>query len=155
MWIAGKVVSILVIGIMVVLGFDGYFSIRRDIALFDTGMRRDARLLGDGMRRLLADVWESRGQDRAMEVVELVGRAGFDYVVVDLEHSPLDLETAYRLIFAAQACGMAALVRVPDRSGSHVQRVLDAGADGILVPQVSSVAEATAAAAISSTSTSS
>jgi len=72
MWIAGKVVSILVIGIMVVLGFDGYFSIRRDIALFDTGMRRDARLLGDGMRRLLADVWESRGQDRAMEVVELV-----------------------------------------------------------------------------------
>ena len=79
----------------------------------------------------------------SMEVVELVGRAGFDFVVVDMEHSPLDLETAYRLIFTAQACGMAALVRVPDRSGSHIQRVLDAGADGILVPQVSSVDQAT------------
>ena len=78
-----------------------------------------------------------------MEVVELLGRAGFDYVVVDMEHSPLDLESAYRLIVTAQACGMAALVRVPDRSGSHIQRVLDAGADGILVPQVSSVEQAT------------
>jgi 2-keto-3-deoxy-L-rhamnonate aldolase RhmA len=79
----------------------------------------------------------------SMEAVELLGRAGFDYVVVDMEHSPLTLETAYGLIFTAQACGMAALVRVPDRSGSHVQRVLDAGADGILVPQVSSVEQAT------------
>lgn len=80
----------------------------------------------------------------SMEAVELLGRAGFDFIVVDMEHSPLDLETAYRLIFTAQAGGMAALVRVPDRSGSHIQRVLDAGADGILVPQVSSVEQATA-----------
>jgi len=78
----------------------------------------------------------------SMEVVELLGRAGFDFIVVDMEHNPLDLETAYRLIFTAQACGMAALVRVPDRSGSHTQRVLHAGADRILVPQISSVEQA-------------
>lgn len=78
----------------------------------------------------------------SMETVELLAKAGFDFVVIDLEHSPLNIETAYRLIFTAQSCGMTALVRVPDRSGSHVQRVLDAGADGILVPQVSSLEQA-------------
>jgi 2-dehydro-3-deoxyglucarate aldolase/4-hydroxy-2-oxoheptanedioate aldolase len=77
-----------------------------------------------------------------MEAVELLGRAGFDFIVVDMEHSPLDVETAYRLILAAQACEMTALVRVPDRSGSLVQRLLDAGADGLLVPQVTSVEQA-------------
>lgn len=83
----------------------------------------------------------------ALETLELLAHAGFEFVVIDMEHSPLDLESAYRLIFGAQALGMAALVRVPDRSGSHLQRILDAGADGILVPQVSSVQEATDAVA--------
>ena len=71
-----------------------------------------------------------------LETVELLGHAGFDYVVVDMEHAPLTLESAYRAIVLAQAMGMGALVRVPDRSDSHLQRLLDAGADGILVPRV-------------------
>ena len=45
----------------------------------------------------------------------------------------------------AQGAGMSVLVRVPDRSGSHLQRLLDAGVDGILVPRVVSVEEACAA----------
>ena len=53
-----------------------------------------------------------------------------------MEHSPLTLDFAYQAIVVAQGLGLAALVRVPDRSGSHLQRLLDAGADGILVPQV-------------------
>jgi len=73
----------------------------------------------------------------SMETVELLGIAGFDFVVIDLEHAPLDLETAFRLIVAAQAAGMAALVRLSDRSEAQVQRLLDAGADGLLVPHVS------------------
>jgi 2-keto-3-deoxy-L-rhamnonate aldolase RhmA len=80
-----------------------------------------------------------------LETLELLAEGGFEFVVIDMEHSPLDLESAYRLIFGAQQLGMAALVRVPDRSGSHLQRILDSGADGILVPQVSDVEEATAA----------
>ena len=75
----------------------------------------------------------------AMETVELLGLAGFDFVVIDLEHAPLNLETAFRLIVAAQAAGMAALVRLSDRSEAQVQRLLDAGADGLLVPHVSSI----------------
>jgi len=75
-----------------------------------------------------------------LETVELLGHAGFDFIVVDMEHAPLTLESAYRAIVTAQAMGMGALVRVPDRSDSHLQRVLDAGADGILVPRVTDVA---------------
>lgn len=75
----------------------------------------------------------------SLETVELIGHAGFDFVVVDLEHAPLDMETAYRLIVGAQAAGMAALVRLSDRSGAQVQRLLDSGADGLLVPHVSTL----------------
>lgn len=78
----------------------------------------------------------------SLETLEVLAQAGFDFVVVDLEHSPLSLETAFTQIIVAQALGMAAFVRVPDRSGSYLQRVLDAGANGVLVPQVTSVEQA-------------
>lgn len=71
-----------------------------------------------------------------LEVVEIIARTGFDFVVVDNEHSPLSLESTYNAIALGQALGLVVLVRVPDRSGHVVQRVLDSGADGLLVPQV-------------------
>ena len=70
----------------------------------------------------------------SLELIELLGHAGFDFVVVDLEHAPLTVEAAYPMIFAAQAMGMGALVRLSDRQGSQIQRLLDGGADGLLVP---------------------
>lgn len=81
----------------------------------------------------------------ALEPIEILADAGFDYIVIDQEHAPLTLETAYAATVVAQGAGMSVLVRVPDRSGSHLQRLLDCGVDGILVPRVTSVAEATAA----------
>lgn len=78
----------------------------------------------------------------SLETIEILGNAGFDYVVIDQEHAPLDLQTAYGMTVVAQACGMNVLVRVPDTSGSHVQRLLDAGVDGLLVPHVRSAEEA-------------
>jgi len=75
----------------------------------------------------------------SLETVELLGHAGFDFVVIDMEHAPHGMDLAYRLIFAAQAAGMAALVRLPDRSGAEIQRLLDGGADGLLVPKVASL----------------
>lgn len=80
-----------------------------------------------------------------LETLQLLADAGFEFVVVDMEHSPLTLESAYRLFVVAQGLGMTALVRVPDRSGNYLQRVLDSGADGVLVPQVSTVEEAATA----------
>ncbi|MFR0355246.1 HpcH/HpaI aldolase family protein [Streptomyces sediminimaris] len=78
------------------------------------------------------------------EPVEIMAYAGFDFVVIDLEHAPLDLQTAYRLINSAAALGMAPLVRVPDTTASTIQKVLDAGAMGILVPHVDTVEQAAA-----------
>lgn len=74
-----------------------------------------------------------------LETVELLGHAGFEFVVIDMEHAPHGMDLAYRLIFAAQAMGMAALVRLPGRDGSEIQRLLDGGADGLLVPRVASL----------------
>lgn len=81
----------------------------------------------------------------AASAVEILADAGFDFVVVDMEHAPLTFEFAYQATVVAQGAGMSVLVRVPDRSGSHLQRLLDAGVDGILVPRVTSVDETAAA----------
>jgi 2-keto-3-deoxy-L-rhamnonate aldolase RhmA len=81
----------------------------------------------------------------SLEMIELLAHAGFDFVVIDLEHAPHTFESCYRSIVGAQGFGMAALVRLPDSGGGDVQRVLDSGADGVLVPRVRSVPEAEAA----------
>ena len=80
----------------------------------------------------------------ALATVELLGHAGFDFVVIDMEHAPHALDRAYELIFAAQGVGMAALVRLPDHSGSTIQPLLDGGADGLLVPRVTGLEVAAA-----------
>jgi 2-dehydro-3-deoxyglucarate aldolase/4-hydroxy-2-oxoheptanedioate aldolase len=78
----------------------------------------------------------------ALEPLELLAHAGFDFVVIDMEHAPHTFETAYRLIVTAQGLGLSALVRLADSQGLDVQRVLDSGADGVLIPRVRSAAEA-------------
>lgn len=78
----------------------------------------------------------------SLETVELLGHAGFDFVVIDMEHAPHSHDLAYRLVFAAQAMGMAALVRLPDHTGALIQPLLDGGADGLLVPRMTSLAAA-------------
>lgn len=78
----------------------------------------------------------------ALETVELLAHAGFDYLVLDLEHAPLSLERAYAATVVAQGMGLGVLARVPDQSASHVQRLLDMGLDGLLVPRVADAAGA-------------
>ena len=80
-------------------------------------------------------------------IAEMVGYAGFDYVIVDLEHGPTGLETLENMLRAAQAAGAASLVRLPSPAQADILRVLDAGADGILVPHVESAADARAVVA--------
>lgn len=76
------------------------------------------------------------------ETLEMLGQAGFDFVVIDTEHAPHTYETTYRAIVLAQSIGMRALVRLPDQINQDVQRVLDCGADGVLVPRVRSAEQA-------------
>jgi 2-keto-3-deoxy-L-rhamnonate aldolase RhmA len=82
-----------------------------------------------------------------MESVELIALAGFDFVVIDLEHAPIDVQTAYQLIGTANHLGLASIVRVPTLEAGVVQRILDAGAEGIMLPHVDTVDDARAAVA--------
>ena len=72
----------------------------------------------------------------APATVELAGYAGFDFVIIDTEHGAAGLETLEHMLRAAAASGIAALVRVPRGGADDILHVLDAGADGILVPHV-------------------
>lgn len=91
------------------------------------------------LRQAASCQWGTWVKIPALETVEMLADAGFDFIVIDQEHSPIGLESAYRATVVAQGLGLQVLVRVPDRSGSHVQRLLDLGVDGILVPRVASV----------------
>jgi 2-dehydro-3-deoxyglucarate aldolase/4-hydroxy-2-oxoheptanedioate aldolase len=80
----------------------------------------------------------------AFETVQLIGHAGFDFVVIDMEHAPHALDRAVELVFCAQAMGMSALVRLPDHLGTTIQPLLDGSADGLLVPRVTALETADA-----------
>lgn len=71
---------------------------------------------------------------------EILGSLGFDFVVIDEEHAPLNPETTDAILLACRVYGMAGLVRV--RQPGDILRVLDSGADGVLVPHVTSAAVA-------------
>src|SRR5438067_5468021 len=77
----------------------------------------------------------------------LMARAGFDWLTVELEHTPVTFETAAQSFAIIAASGGVPLARVPWNHGENIKRVLDTGAWGIVVPMVNSRAEAEAAVA--------
>jgi 4-hydroxy-2-oxoheptanedioate aldolase len=81
----------------------------------------------------------------APDVTELCAAAGFDFVVVDLEHALISESRVADLVRAAEASGILALVRVPSHEPAPIGRLLEVGAAGIHVPQVGSAGEAEAA----------
>lgn len=93
-------------------------------------LRSGVRLRG-GILRLPAEM-----------LVELSGIAELDYVLVDCEHGPDDLVVLQQHIALAQAHGVPVLVRVGRADANQVLRVLDLGAEGIVVPHVESASEA-------------
>ena len=80
-------------------------------------------------------------------MTEMIGCAGFDFVILDLEHVGVNPQTLENMIRAAECAGTTALVRVPRATPDIILRVLDAGAPGIVVPHVRSRAEAELAVA--------
>lgn len=75
-------------------------------------------------------------------IAEIMADAGFDWLCVDMEHSVTDYFEAQQLIMAIQSKGLKAFVRVGENNTRIIKRVLDAGADGIIVPSVNSAVEA-------------
>jgi len=80
-------------------------------------------------------------------IAEIMARAGFDWVVVDLEHSVIGIEMAGDLIRTIDLCGAAPLVRLTSNDPDQIKRVMDAGAQGVVVPMVNSPEEAVKAVA--------
>lgn len=82
--------------------------------------------------------WTSLGHP---SITEIMTASGVDFVGIDLEHSTISLEQSQRIIAAAQAGGVACLPRVASHNGEQIKGLLDAGADGIIVPNVSTPRE--------------
>ncbi len=79
---------------------------------------------------------------RGVEIAAIARSAGFDAIYIDLEHSGISVETAGQICIAALGMGVAPFVRVPGVDRHLITRVLDAGAIGIIVPDLHTAADA-------------
>jgi len=74
------------------------------------------------------------------EIVQIAKSGGYDSLFIDLEHTTLTLRDAGQLCIAAVSAGITPFVRVPHQCGlGFMQRVLDAGAMGLIVPHIHTV----------------
>ena len=80
-------------------------------------------------------------------IAEILVNAGYDWLVVDLEHSTISLEQAGDLIRVIDLAGSTPLVRLTSNDAEQVKRIMDAGAHGIVVPMVNTRDEAEKAVA--------
>ncbi|MBI3966512.1 MAG: hypothetical protein HY329_12840, partial [Chloroflexi bacterium] len=78
-------------------------------------------------------------------IVELVGLAGFDYVLIDCEHGPIGLEAVENMVRAADSVGVTAFARVPRVEADVIARTLETGVLGLLLPHVIDRSDAVAA----------
>lgn len=76
---------------------------------------------------------------QSQTAIEALGYTGLDYVIIDMEHTALDAQTAAEYIKAAEHAGLFAFVRINEIARSPVLKMLDAGAGGIIVPCVETV----------------
>ena len=81
------------------------------------------------------------------QIVEMIGAAGFDWVLLDCEHGTLTLESVELMAMAAEACGITAIARPATRSPEHILQVLDRGVMGVQVPHVNTAQDAREAVA--------
>lgn len=76
-----------------------------------------------------------------MNALEALHNTGLDFIVIDAEHGHFDTETISDLIRAAEQTGLTPLVRIGEISRAEIQRVLDAGAMGLIMPGLKTVQE--------------
>ena len=76
---------------------------------------------------------------KSMTAIEALGYTGVDFIMLDMEHSPLDTDEAAKYLTAATAANLPALIRVSSMNKEHILHMLDAGAAGIVVPSVTNV----------------
>ena len=82
---------------------------------------------------------------RTVDAGRIAAACGFDWLFIDMEHGSYDVDLACQISVAALDSGITPIPRVPGHQHFHASRVLDGGAMGVVVPHVSTVAEAKAA----------
>ncbi len=75
-------------------------------------------------------------------IAEIMAKAGFDWLAVDMEHSVITIREAEELIRVIDLVGVVPLVRLTSNNSDQIKRVMDAGAHGIIVPMVNSARDA-------------
>lgn len=69
-------------------------------------------------------------------IIEMIGHAEYDFVIIDLEHAATNMESVEELVRAAELAGMTPLVRISKVERAEILKVLDCGAQGIVIPHV-------------------
>lgn len=85
-------------------------------------------------------------QARTVDIATIGKTCGYDWLFIDMEHSSLDVDLASQIAMASLAAGITPIVRVPGIEHHHATRLLDNGAQGIVVPHVDTPEEAKRAA---------
>jgi len=75
-------------------------------------------------------------------VMNVIGQAGLDFIIIDMEHGPMSFETAERQIYATESAGCTPIIRLGDGSEPNIVRTLDIGVQGLMVSHVSTADEA-------------
>jgi 2-dehydro-3-deoxyglucarate aldolase len=95
-------------------------------------------------KKLVIGSWITIGHPT---VAELMAKSGFDWLAIDMEHSPTSQSECQELIRTIDLCGVPPLVRVGANDPLLIKRAMDAGAHGVIVPMVNTVQEARQAVA--------
>ena len=74
--------------------------------------------------------------------VEIMGFAGFDFVIIDAEHGPISMQSAQNMIRSAETANITPIIRVSSNDEALILRALDIGAQGIEIPQINSKSQA-------------
>lgn len=94
-------------------------------------MARGELALGMGLR-----------QARTVDIAQIAQACDYDWLFVDMEHNSMSMDTAAQICLAALATGITPLIRVPGHDSFHSTRLLDTGAQGVVVPHVDNAEQA-------------
>jgi 2-keto-3-deoxy-L-rhamnonate aldolase RhmA len=79
---------------------------------------------------------------RTVDIATIAKTCGYDWLFIDMEHNSMDVDNAAQIAMASLAVGITPIVRVPGKEHFHATRLLDSGAQGIVIPHVDTPEEA-------------
>jgi 2-keto-3-deoxy-L-rhamnonate aldolase RhmA len=81
-------------------------------------------------------------QARTVDIAKIAAVCGFDWLFIDMEHNTMGIDTAVQIAVAGLDAGVTPIVRTPGKQHFHASRVMDGGAQGVVVPHVDTPEEA-------------